>query len=241
MWLDLRIAISFLTTIPVGAFDPVAETRPPGKAFAYFPLVGLLIGALLVVTAWFTPAWLTPYAVLVVWVVVTGGLHLDGFGDACDALLATTTPERRLEIMKDPRVGSWATIGLILLLLGKFVAVDNAGMWALLAAPVAGRWAMTVAAWRFPYARSQGTGGYFRQGLGKREVIIATLSAGAILALLAWLDWRVLSVVAVAPVTLWTVAIFARRRLGGGITGDIYGAICELCELFSLLVIALVS
>jgi adenosylcobinamide-GDP ribazoletransferase len=239
MWVDLRIAISFLTTLPSGNFDSDAELRPPGKAFAYFPLVGLLIGTLLAATLLIAPVWLAPYAVLLVWVLTTGGLHLDGFGDACDGLLATTTPERRLEIMKDPRVGSWATIGLILLLLGKFIAIGNGGVWALVAAPVAGRWAMTVAAWRFPYARLQGTGSHFRQGLEAREVIVASATTAVILAVLAWFDWRVLIALVVAPVSAWAVATFARRRLGGGITGDIYGAICELCELLVMLVIAL--
>lgn len=239
MWLDLRRALGFLTILPVGTLQAEADLRAPGKAFAWFPLVGVPIGALVATVAWLVPDWLAGYAALATWVVLTGGLHLDGYADACDALLATTTPERRLEIMKDPRVGSWAVIGLILLLLGKFVALAQVSSWALIAVPVAARWAMTVAAWYFPYARTQGLGGYFRQGLGMREVTIASICALVILLLLALADWRVLALLLVAPVVLLAVGVFARTRLGGGVTGDIYGAICEITEWATLLVVAL--
>ena len=105
---DLRNAFAFLTTLPAGYTD----TARPGRAFAYFPLVGLAIGCLLGLTGYiaqlsFTPS-IAAFLVLVVWVVVTGGLHLDGFGDACDGLLAAVSPERRLEIMKDSCCCFWA-------------------------------------------------------------------------------------------------------------------------------------
>lgn len=239
MWRDLRTAFTFLTVLPVGSAHFGDDGRAPGKAYAWFPLIGVVIGGMVGAVAWLAPAWLASYAALAVWIVLTGALHLDGFADACDGLLATTTPERRLEIMKDARVGSWAVIGLLLLLLGKFTALGEVSPWALVAVPVAARWAMVVAAWHFPYARAQGIGGHFRQGLGTREVAIASASAGVIVLLLALAEWRVLALLVVAPLCLWAVAGFARRRLGGGITGDIYGGICEVTEVVGLVVVAL--
>ena len=176
----MRVAVAFLTIVPAGH----TGERPPGYAFAWFPLVGLVIGLLLYGAALVSPPPLAGYGVLLLWVIVTGGLHLDGYGDACDGLLATTTPQRRLEIMKDPRTGAWAVIGLVLLLLGKFVAIGQVAPLLLVVAPVAGRWSMVVAAAAFPYARTTGLGGYFREGLGRRQGIIASVTALLVICLL---------------------------------------------------------
>lgn len=227
---DLRTALAFLTIVPAGH----AAGRKAGYAFAWFPLVGLAIGLLLWGAALVMPAALAPYVVLLLWVVLTGALHLDGFGDACDGLLATTTPERRLEIMKDPRTGAWAVVGLVLLLLGKFVAIDQAAPILLLVAPVAGRWAMVAAAAGFPYARTSGLGGFFRDGLGRRQVIAATLTALIVVAVVAWFEPHCLLALVVAPLLVFAGGRWAARRLGGGLTGDVYGALCELTELLFL-------
>ena len=228
---DLQVAFALLTILPAGH----TGARPPGYAFAWFPLVGLVIGLLLYGAALVSPAPLAGYVVLLLWVIVTGGLHLDGCGDACDGLLATTTPERRLEIMKDPRTGVWAVVGLILLLLGKFVALGQVAPLLLVVAPVAGRWSMVVAAAGFPYARTAGLGGYFREGLGRRQVIIASVTALLVIGVVACFDWRALLALLVAPLLVFAGGRWAAARLGGGLTGDVYGALCETTELILLL------
>jgi adenosylcobinamide-GDP ribazoletransferase len=235
---DLRAALALLTTLPTRYPDG----RKPGYAFAYFPLVGLLIGGALWVSAalpWPTPA-VRAFVVLVVWVAITGGLHLDGFADACDGLFATTTPERRLEIMKDPRCGSWAVIGLVLLLLGKWLLITAVEPRWLLGPPVVARWAMVLAAYHFPYARTTGIGGYFREGLGRRQWLAAGLSTILLLILAGW--WIKPSMLALALVPLIAVFGFGRwaaARLGGGLTGDVYGAIGELSEWIGLFLLIL--
>ena len=150
-------AFTFLTTLPLGGLGRESENAPPGKMFGFFPLVGLVIGMILGVVAsiTFLPRDLTAFLVLVAWVGVTGGLHLDGLADSCDGLFATVAPERRLEIMRDPRAGSWAVIGVGLILLGKWVALRNVSPAMLLLPPVAGRWAMVLAVAMFPGARSK--------------------------------------------------------------------------------------
>jgi adenosylcobinamide-GDP ribazoletransferase len=176
------------------------------------------------------------------WVVVTGGLHLDGLGDACDGLMATVSVERRLEIMKDPRAGTWAVVGIGLLLLGKFSGLldADAPLWPLLiAAPVAGRWAMTAAVYGFGYARSGGLGAAFRDGLGRRQVGIATVSALGIVGVVAWWDVRVLIAVPVSLACAFGLGSWAAKRLGGGLTGDVYGMICEVTELGCVVGVAL--
>lgn len=233
MLADVRAAFAFLTILPFR----YPEGRAPGAAFAYFPLVGLLIGCalwLIALLPWLTPA-VAAFAVLLLWVVVTGGLHLDGFGDACDGLLATVSPERRLEIMKDPRTGTWAVVGLVLLLLGKWVLLQSVHPILLVAPPVVARWAMGLAVYCFPYARPAGLGAYFREGFGRRELVVAALTTGVVVVGLAWLVhvW-VLALLFVPLLTTFAFGRWAAHRLGGGLTGDIYGAVCELTELVCL-------
>jgi len=230
MWDDLRSAISFLTIIPLG----FPNGRKAGWSFAWYPLVGLLIGGLLTLVAQMSPfdSGLTSAMILLVWVVITGGLHLDGFSDSCDGLLATVEPERRLEIMKDPRTGSWAVVGLILLLLVKWLAIGNITLALLIIPPVLGRWAMVMAVYSFPYARKSGLGGFFRDGLGTSQILVATLTAFIVC---VHYDTALLMITVFCFV--WLFGKWASQRLGGGITGDVYGAICELTEVLCLLVI----
>ena len=242
MLTDFVRAVGLLTIVPAWRGE---DARPLGRSFAWYPLVGLVIGVGLVLLAQLPVApSVGAFIVLVAWVGVTGGLHIDGLGDACDGLLATVTPARRLEIMKDPRAGSWAVLGITLLLLGKFVALSTvyghtAAVAVLLAAPVAGRWGMVFAAYRFPPARPDGMGARFRKGLGRRELVIGTITLLAVIVLAVWMAPQALIVVPIAILLPLALGGWAARRLGGGLTGDTYGALCELVELVSLLGVAL--
>jgi adenosylcobinamide-GDP ribazoletransferase len=236
MWADLRAAFSFLTILPLG----YAEGRKPGWSLTGYPVVGAVIGALLTAVATISPfsREATAFLVLLTWVVVTGGLHLDGFGDSCDGLLATVEPARRLEIMKDPRTGSWAVIGLIVLLLGKWTFIASLPAPLLLLPPIVGRWVMVIAVYVFPYARSSGLGSFFRQGLGRKQIFAATLMAIG----LAAFTGQFVPVVIAFQVAIFCgslVGQWALRRLGGGITGDVYGGLCELTELLCLMGLSL--
>ncbi len=235
MWADLAGAFAFLTVLPIRA-----KSGTPGRTFAYFPLVGLAIGVLVGLTAsiQFLPRDAVGFLALLVWVALTGALHLDGFADACDGLLSTTTVERRLEIMKDPRAGSWAVVGVTLLLLGKWVALRDVPPLLLIVPPVLGRCAMVLAAYVFPNARTSGSAAYFRKGLVRTQVITAVVLTALMLApLLTVGGVRV----TVALVAMWLVVggvgTWAARRLGGGLTGDVYGALCELTELCALFIL----
>ena len=171
-------------------------------------------------------------------------LHLDGWADCCDALFVPLSRERRLEVMKDPRLGSFGGAGLILLLLVKLAAVAEvlapttdrplAGLLPLLVVPVLGRWAVVIAAASFPLARPDGMGASFRRGLGRREVILATLTT-AVACLL--MGWGGLVLWAAAVLALLGMARLATARLGG-LTGDVYGAIVELTETVALVACA---
>lgn len=228
-------ALTFLTTLPA----PAAALSPQGlgRAAVWFPAVGLLVGVLLGGVRWlgewlFDP-WPAGALVVTVWAVLTGGLHLDGLADCCDGLLAPVSRERRLEILRDPRLGSFGAAGLGLFLLLKTLAAAAAAPVALLIAPAWARWALLVAA-RQPQARPGGLGASFAAGLTPGIVAGAALIP-LLLAGLAPLRSGV--ALLVAGSAAWGALRLARARLGG-VTGDVYGLVVELCELMVLLVFA---
>lgn len=232
---DLLGAFAFLTVIPVAQ-----EHQPvkPGRIFAYFSLVGLVIGLVLAgIRAVEIHKELSAFLTLLGWIAITGGLHLDGFGDACDGLFATTTPEKRLAIMKDSRAGMWGVVGLVILLLGKWITIGMVEPLLLVLPPVTGRLAMVLAARFFRPARASGIGSYFRNGLEPPQVTAAIFS-GVFIAVLS--GWPAALTILAAPLTAALAGRWAAKRLGGGLTGDVYGWLCELTELICLIFLAVV-
>ena len=236
--MDFLVAWQLLTAIPLGRGLP--PERPPGRSMAWFPLVGLVVGAMLVildfVLARVLPGLPGAALLLVGWVAVTGGLHLDGFIDCCDGLSGAQPAERRLEIMKDSRVGAFGVVGAVCLLLVKFSALaalapHERAAW-LLVTPVLSRWVMVWAAWRYPLARRDGVAAWFRQGLGWPQVLMAGGTA-FLIALSARGVAGLGMFAAVWTVTL-LVAAWVQRRIPG-LTGDVYGALNELSEVVGLL------
>ena len=239
------LAASFLTAIPLRPAAP----RPGdlGRAGAWFPTVGLVLGVVLSLAYWllgqvFAPA-LAAALTVALWAALTGGLHLDGLADCGDGLLAAVSPERRLEIMRDPRLGAFGGLSLVLFLIVKFLAVASlpaAEAWPSLfsisplwLAPVVGRWLILLAA-RQPSARAGGLGQAFADGLRPRSLLLAALLPIA-LALLGGL--RAGLAVGLAWVIALAILRLARVRLGG-VTGDVFGLVVELAELTVLLTYA---
>lgn len=124
--LPLLIALQFLTSLPI-RLPAMPEPEQQGRSLLYYPLVGLLLGALLCLAAFVldgAPALLQAALLLTLWVALTGALHLDGLADSADAWLGGFGDrERTLQIMKDPRSGPVAVVVLVLLLLLKFSAL----------------------------------------------------------------------------------------------------------------------
>lgn len=227
---DFFTALALLTIIPIRYREPITA-----RAYAWFPFVGLLLGASLVAAQFLLRAIFSNLVaaalLLALWVTLSGALHLDGFADACDALFAATTRERRLEILRDVHLGTFGAVGLILLLVVKFAAIASTTSFApLLLAPVLGRWAMVFAA-TFPLARSSGMAAMFRAGLSRRIVFSATMFTALVC---TCLGARGVVAFVTAFVIAFLLARLAQNRLGG-LTGDIYGAICESVEVTVLL------
>ena len=235
------LALGLLTTIPA----PLVPYRPEGlgRASRWFPVVGLLLGVLLAGVYWLVGRWFSPLItgalVTAVWAALTGGLHLDGLADCCDGLLASVPRQRRLEIMRDPHVGAFGVIGLILVLLLKVAALSSlsAPLPALLIAPMWAR-ALIVLAARQPAARPGGMGDALRSGLTPAllaQSLIVPLVATLIAGWVAWLTWPA---VAASWLVCLGVVSLAHARIGG-VTGDVFGAVVELSEIAILLVFAM--
>lgn len=251
----LRAAIGFLTILP---FAPRSAPDDLASARTWFPLVGLLLGAILacadlLLHAAFPllstnsapvdrefPPLLTSALLTAVLAVLTRGLHLDGFMDTCDALLGGFERERRLEILRDPHVGAFAVVGIVILLLIKFTTIaalpQSSRSVVLMLFPCLSRWGMLLVMVLFPYVRREGLGTRFFRNRGRWPLIgglCMTLSAS--IALTG--TWGAVLFV-MASAVAWAVGLWAARSLGG-LTGDIYGAVNEIAEA-SVLVLAAV-
>jgi adenosylcobinamide-GDP ribazoletransferase len=232
----LRIAIQFLTLFPTHLTKP-PQPKELGQAAVWFPLVGLLIGGLVCGMGWVLQFILSPLVVAVtmtaLWAALTGGLHLDGLADCFDALFLAATPQRRLEILRDPHLGTFGAVGLILHLLLKtsfLVSLMPLPSVALLLSPMLARWLLLLAA-RQRQARLQGLGADFALGLSQNTIWIASLLP---LAFIAISGLRAILAAGLAFLVLVGVIWLARARLGG-VTGDVLGMSVELTELAVLL------
>lgn len=245
---------SFLAAVQFLMLSPAFIRRPftakeLGAAVGYYPLVGALLGGLLIgadgLLGDLFPTLLRSALLLALWILLTGALHLDGFLDACDGLFGGFTPERRLEIMRDERVGAYALSGGILLLLIQFSALsalDGGRPAALLLSPVLGRWGMALSLIAFPYARSSGLGKEIKENAHMPQALLATAFVLAAMLAASWLYsvWAVLAALAAALLTWLGAMRFALRRIPG-LTGDIYGATNLLVETAVLLAFVIVQ
>jgi adenosylcobinamide-GDP ribazoletransferase len=239
----LRAALSFLTRLPVAPRDLRADEL--GRALAWFPAAGVVIGlagaALAAAVAGAAaPPTLVAVGVVALGAALTGGLHLDGVADVADGLAGGRGDRARaLEIMRDSRIGAIGATALVLVVLAKVHAtaalLARGALAPLIIAPVAARWAVTVAIVRFPYARADGLGAAFHHHGRVRDVALATaLTALAVAAPAAIAGWTAAAALATSLAAALTVAAVVGRRLGG-LTGDAYGAIIEAAELAALI------
>ncbi len=263
-WLRACIAaFKILTRLPIPVQIDYTD-RVFQRSVIFYPLAGFVIGLLLLLAgeglSLVLPA--MPAAVLLLgfWVVLTGGLHLDGLMDTADGILSHRPREQMLEIMKDSRVGAMGVIVCVLHLLLKFsllyTLLGTGGMgsvcFLLAIVPIWSRWFMVAAIQGWPYARrDSGLGSFFR-GVTKWHVTMSVLVALFTTTLLVavfstWLaDSSVISFSFIYGLTIifsfaigtiltgWILATYISRKLGG-LTGDTYGALNELLETLLLL------
>ncbi len=257
-------ALKFLTILPIDREDRI-KPKDFGSVVSWFPVVGLCIGVFLSAVYlplyFFFPPLIRDALIILVSIAITGALHLDGLADTCDGIWGGWNKEKRLEIMKDSRIGSFGAIGLICLLglkylsfhsIGEISKINNASFdasikcvscfispilinkcAALLLMPVVGRWAQVCAAGLSKYARSEsGTGSFILGGTTRRHVIYASLLP----VFLLWFFYNLSGFVIFAIIIIFTLVwIWYIKKKIGGMTGDTLGATNEIAELLFLM------
>jgi adenosylcobinamide-GDP ribazoletransferase len=235
--IPILAAFQFLTIFPT-IIKRVFTAQEMGRAVGWFPLVGVVLGLALYGVNYagrlVFPVNVSAALTLFAWIIFTRAFHLDGFMDTCDGLFGGFTPERRLEIMKDSRVGVFGVAGGVLLLLAKYAALaSSSNIWAaLVISTTLGRLGMAFAIFAFPYAREKGLGREIKDNVGWKQIVLAT----GIALIAAWLAgaWMGPLALALAGLALWFGARYILRLIPG-LTGDSYGALCEGIELVILL------
>ena len=174
--------------------------------------------------------------------MLSGGLHLDGLADTIDGMAGHRTPERRLEIMHDSRIGGIGAVGLFLILIIEYIALNSIPekwiLFTLLLAPTVSRWAMVNSIFTYPYARPEGLGKAFKQGVGWKELLFASL----VTLILAVILFKIAGLVILAGTWLIiTVACLYFKGQLHGLTGDTYGAVNEIALITVLLTINILA
>ncbi|MDX1367536.1 adenosylcobinamide-GDP ribazoletransferase [Pseudomonas sp.] len=238
----LLIALQFLTRVPV-RLGGMPAPEQIGRSLLWYPLLGLLIGGLLLglhLLLGATPMLLQAALLLAAWVAVTGGLHLDGLADSADAWAGGFGDrERTLAIMQDPRSGPIAVVLLVLVLLLKFAALvtllDAGAGLLLLLAPWLARGLLPLLFLSTPYVRAGGLGQALAEHLPRRQLPWVLAAHGVAILLFGWAGLLALLVTGLMFVCLRWLML---QRLGGT-TGDTAGALLELAESAVLVTLAL--
>src|SRR5688572_11241323 len=230
-------AFQFLTIFP-NVIKRMFTSQEMGRAAAWFPLVGIVLGFLLYGVNFLAqlifPNSVSVAITLFAWVIFTRAFHLDGFMDTCDGLFGGFTPERRLEIMKDSRMGAFGVAGGILVLLTEYSALHSSVnlFSALILSTTLGRFASPLVIYAFPYAREDGLGIEMKRNVRIQEVLIATLITG--IASFFIYNWIGLILMLGSAIVAFLIAFYVMRLLPG-LTGDIYGTVTIFVEMLVLL------
>ncbi|NOR79810.1 MAG: adenosylcobinamide-GDP ribazoletransferase [Methyloprofundus sp.] len=237
MLASFTLALQFLTRLPFNPGITISDQRI-GHSVLFYPLIGLLIGAILALLNLLLPEQsftLNAAIILTAWVLLTGGLHLDGLADCSDAWVGgLANKERSLAIMKDPAAGPIAVVMLILLMLLKWTALQSLLLQQqtfipLLLAPFLGRLSILILMLSTPYIRKNGLGSAMQQHLPRRPAKLIVLFS------LILCFWLINIYTLLALLTLIALIRYLALQRIQGLTGDVYGASVEMVETMILI------
>jgi len=255
----ILLAFQFLTIIPVKEMKDVSE-KEMGGASAFFPLIGFIQGTLFVVSAGlflkiFPPELANGLLVLVI-IITSGGLHLDGLADTFDAIALRGDREKKLLVMKDSTIGPVGVIAIVLALLIKFLALNSlfhyslfTFYYSLFLMPVLSRWVMVTAIFHGKSARQDGIGKIFIENTKLKELVIATLLViGCWLLVVSFLLSSLFTIhyslflVSISVLYIFSlVSVWFCNKKFGGMTGDTFGAVSEISEILFLLIVLIIK
>ncbi|HBM16532.1 MAG TPA: adenosylcobinamide-GDP ribazoletransferase [Lentisphaeria bacterium] len=241
---SFRFALSLLTTIPSG-FKDLPDEKTFLSSVNFFPLCGYILGFFCVLSFYalshifYINDIIEAIGITALLFLLTGGLHLDGFADSCDALMCSAPPSKRIEILHDSRLGAFATIGLILLLSAKicaiFILIRENEYWSIFSMIVIARFIMVFLikiGQFYPFERGMG-----KEIIGKipwLTVFVTFLYTAPCI----FMNWDIL----ITTIILILIVIYFNSRVKaklGGISGDILGASVELSETLGLVLLTI--
>ena len=246
-------AVQFLTIVPVSK-NHETEEGSLARSMVYFPVIGFLIGFLLVyadkaMTLAALPQTISNVLLVALSVLFTRALHIDGLADTLDGLMGGHDHSSRLSIMKDSRLGTAGALGIFFVVFVKYVCLNNLfeseKVAALLTAPVLARWSQTLMVFKANYGREEGMGkafvGHLRaSGLTAASAVAIGLSAFVVLRL----DTRSVVLIFSLLCSVVLLTFLGRRYLVrklGGVTGDTIGAVSEMNEVLVFLLFVVFS
>lgn len=248
------IALQFLTRIFV-VRQTVWTQESFGRSVKFFPAVGAVLGiicaAIVGAINFFDLPLMTGAVGFAAMIILTGGIHCDGLMDSADGLFSGREREKILAIMKDSRAGSFGVVAMILIAaLEISTLAELAGLStkflcaAIFSAPIIARLMMVWTIGAFPYARPDGMGKAFALFTTRRTIFFAAVETFLLLMPLNLLDGKIFLCAAaamlIALLVTWRFAMFAVEKIGG-VTGDIYGAVTTLAEMFALITFLLIG
>jgi len=246
-------ALQFLTILTVRK-DHTMDEGDLAKSVPYFPFIGFLIGFILVnadkaFSLIALPHTIATFLVVMLSVLITRAIHIDGLADTCDGLMGGRDHASRLAIMRDSRLGTAGAIGIVFVLFLKYLCLNNLfqsdRIIALLIAPLAARWSQTLMVFKADYGREHGMGRAFVGHLRSSGLTAASAAAVGLSAfVIVRLDARSVALFALLVAGVALLTLLGKRYLVrklGGVTGDAIGAMSEVNEVFVLLLFVMFS
>jgi len=236
-------AVQFLTRIPCPNHEFRSEYM--ANSLVYYPVVGLILGSILAVAhlgfKFLFPESLSAVLSTALYVLLTGGLHLDGLIDTVDGLFSNRPKSQVMEIMKDSRVGAFGVMAAIVVFLIKYSIFQNLGqiipLTSLIIVLIANRWGLILLITFYPYVRKEGLGSFFQTKSKRILFFVSTLIA---LILVVLVEWYIgLLSMGIAALVAWFYGKKVTAILGG-MTGDTYGAFIELSEIIIFLMLTFI-
>ncbi len=232
----LIIALQFLSRLPVNIAVDFNKANIRKSTF-YFPFVGLLLGLIASLVYYLLNPFnnqIASFLTLLITIVLTGGLHLDGLSDTADGFFSNKDRLTTLEIMKDSRIGAFGVISLILLILFKYILISNLGYKLPVALALSmgnSRLIVLIQIASKRIARPGGLGDMVHKSKPQKYILS---SIGLYLLVVIYMDIKFLIPLIISLIGGEMISAYSYKKIGG-LTGDVYGAIIELSELVSLL------
>lgn len=238
----LLLALQFFSVIPVKKQLPMEKVHITAM-YAMLPVLGVLFGSALAGAVWLlrettdVSSLLIGFTVVVIGMVLTGGLHMDGLADTGDAYFSYQDRDKRLNIMGDPRIGAFGTMILLLAIVGKIIVVAESvqavSLVLILFIPVLARIGLLALFSSTSSAKPNGLAAFFQQRANHSQLFIAALVFIAIgFTVLSWSTtiWIALTLLVLVAGSLWLFRAWCLRNFGG-VTGDLFGAYVEGVEI----------